>query len=110
VDEQAERIGRNEALFRHVNERLKEVGSDFSLVSEDAAFVCECGDVACTQEIRMTLAEYEHVRTDPTWFAVVAGHEIPAVEWVVRRHEGWNVVQKREGDPADVAREEAPAR
>lgn len=108
MDERAERIGKNEALFRQVNERLKEIGQSFSFVSESAEFVCECGVASCAQPIRMTLADYERIRQNPTWFAVIPGHEIPDVEAVVERNDGWHVVQKKPGAPAELAAAEDP--
>jgi hypothetical protein len=108
MESRTERIGRNEALFRQVNERLKEVGASFSLVSETADFVCECGDLSCTDQIRLSLADYERIREKPTWFALVPGHEIPDVERVVERQESWNVVEKLPGAPARVAEREDP--
>ncbi|HXV04014.1 MAG TPA: hypothetical protein VFP24_10620, partial [Gaiellaceae bacterium] len=70
MDDQGRRIGQNEVLFREVNERLRELGEGFSLVAEQADFVCECGSSSCTEQIRMTLAEYETVRRDPKRFFV----------------------------------------
>ena len=70
------RAGRNEVVFREVNERLRELGEGFSLVSEVAEFVCECGDSGCAERIELNLAEYERVRSDPTWFVIVPGHEV----------------------------------
>jgi hypothetical protein len=108
VESHEERIGRNEALFRQVNERLEELGQAFSFVAETADFVCECGDIACAAPIQMTLADYERIRANPTWFAVLAKHELLDVEEVVERHGDWNVVAKRAGTPAAVARAEDP--
>lgn len=108
MDERGERIGRNEAVFRQVNERLKELGEGFSLVSELADFICECGSASCAAPIRMTLAEYERVRSEPDLFVILPGHEIEDVESVVERHEGYDVVRKREGETARLARETDP--
>lgn len=108
VNERRERAGRNEAVFRQVNERLKEIGESFSLVSEVADFVCECGNASCTAPIRMTLAEYEEVRSQPELFIVVPGHEAADVETIVERRDGYDIVRKREGEPAQVARETDP--
>jgi hypothetical protein len=108
MDERQERIGRNEALFRQVNERLKEVGASFSLVAEETSFVCECGDPTCAEPIVMTLDAYERIREEAAWFAIVPGHEIPDVERVVERHERYAVVEKHPGGPADLARAEDP--
>jgi len=108
VDERGRRIGENEGLFREVNERIKGVSEGFSLVLENAEFVCECGQVDCSERITMTLEDYERVRKEPTWFAIVPGHEIPDVETVVERNPAYHVVRKDEGEPARLARETDP--
>jgi hypothetical protein len=108
VDARGERIGRNEALFRQVNERLKEIGESFSLVSELVDFVCECGSASCAAPIRMTVEEYERIRSEPELFFVVPGHEIDDVEWVVETHDEYDVVRKGVGPPARLARETNP--
>jgi len=108
VDERDERVARNEALFRQVNERLKELGEGFSLVSEVADFVCECGKASCAEPIQMTLAEYERIRAQPELFIVVPGHGMPAVEGVIEEGPGYEVVRKHEGEAAQIARETDP--
>jgi hypothetical protein len=108
MDERAERVGKNEALFREVNERLRQLGENFSLVAERAEFVCECADAGCAEPIHMSLDEYERVRARPEWLAVRPGHEILAVERVVERHEDYIIVEKHEGRPAELARETDP--
>lgn len=104
-----DRIARNEALFRSVNERVRElVGPTGSLGSDPAAsFVCECGTAACTATFALTIAEYERVRADPTHFIVVSGHESPDVEEVVERHEQYDIVRKHPGE-AEIAIETDP--
>jgi hypothetical protein len=108
MDARGERVGKNEALFRQVNERLKELGEGFSLVSEVGDFICECGSASCAAPIRMTLAEYEQVRADPELFFVLSGHGVDDVETVVESREGYDVVRKREGEAARIARETDP--
>ncbi len=108
MEDRTERIGRNEALFRHVNERIQELNEGFAMVLDDFEFVCECGDATCADAIRMPLDEYERIRSTPTWFAVRAGHELPEVESVIERHGAYNVVEKHAGDAAELAREEDP--
>jgi hypothetical protein len=56
----------------------------------------------------MTLAEYEALRAKPTRFAVVAGHERLEIESFVQRHPGYLVVEKREEEAQEVARETGP--
>jgi hypothetical protein len=108
MDEDERRIGLNEALFREVNERVRTINEGFSQVLEDAEFVCECGDDACAERITLTLDEYERIRSEPTWFIVKPGHEIPEVETVVERHDGWSVVRKSKGEAAELAEELDP--
>ena len=60
-------------------------------------FICECGDEACTQVMRMRALEYEDVRADPRRFAVLPGHERPPVETVLRRTDRYALVEKRRG-------------
>jgi hypothetical protein len=105
VDERAHRIGVNEAMFREVNERIEGLAETFGLGAQPLDLICECGDTSCTQQIRMTSEAYETMRKEPTLFAVYPGHEIPDVEEIVDRREGYDVIRKREGDPARVARQ-----
>jgi hypothetical protein len=78
-----ERMARTEALFRDVNERIAESAERFD--SENADFVCECGDQTCTERIPATLDEYERARTDGTRFLIRPGHEDRRLERIVER-------------------------
>jgi len=110
VGEREQRLARNEALYREVNERVAEVADRFLEVENQApvSFICECGAVTCTEPIVTSLAEYEAIRSEPTRFAVVPGHELPEIEAVVERHEGYFVVEKHQEDAEEVARETDP--
>jgi hypothetical protein len=108
VDERGKRIGQNEALFREVNERLRELGDAFSFVAEEAEFVCECGSSSCLERIRMPLATYEEIRSDPKRFFVIKGHELPEYEKIVSGNSTWVVVEKLPGGPAGLAIKEDP--
>ena len=48
----------------------------------------------CTERVRMTVAEYQHVRADNDRFALVLGHETPEMEAVVESNERFVVVDK----------------
>jgi len=98
MDARAERVGKNEAVFREVNERINDV------TRENASeYLCECGFATCTETIQMAVADYEDVRSVPTHFAVLPGHEIPDVEEVVARNDGFLVVRKKAGAAAVAA-------
>jgi hypothetical protein len=110
VDEPGKRIARNEVLFREVNERLRELGEGFSLVAEEAEFVCECANQSCTERIHMPLQVYEEIRADPKRFFVIKGHEEPEYEQVVEERDGYLIVEKLPGGPAEIAIKEHPRR
>lgn len=103
MDPRGERVGKNEALFREVNERIEQIAE-----GNEAEFLCECGDPACTSPIRLPLERYEAVRSHPDRFAVLPGHEIPDVESVVEDHGAYVVVEKHPGRPAELAAEYDP--
>ena len=103
-----ERIGLNEAVFREVNERIEALAETFDLGSQPLDLICECGDASCVERIQMTHPEYEQLRSNPHHFAIAPGHDIPDVETVVARHEGYEVVSKDEGEPQEVAERTDP--
>lgn len=103
-----DRIARNEAVFREVNERVQALEQSMSLrdIVDDPVelveFFCECGDLACMAKIPLRQREYEEVRAHPARFFVAAGHQIPAVERVVSTTDRFLVVEKL-GDEAAIA-------
>jgi hypothetical protein len=66
---------RNQILFREVNERVRDVAAPLLTAGEEAEFLCECGDEACLETIRLDLEEYEAVRVSPRRFVMVPGHK-----------------------------------
>jgi hypothetical protein len=105
IDERQRRIGRNEALFREVNERIERVTQSLQVTTETMAILCECGDETCTERIEVSLPEYERVRADSTLFFVCSTHESAGVEEILERREGYDIVRKRAGEAAELARE-----
>jgi hypothetical protein len=103
MDERERRIGLNEAVFREANERIQELNETFATFSDALVLVCECGDGKCVEQIRMPPAAYEELRADPANFAIAPGHEIPDVERVIAKRDGYDVVRKNEGVPQQIA-------
>lgn len=99
MSDRAERVGKNEALFREVNERIREL----SAYETEAEFLCECADVSCTRPITITMTKYQEVRSNATHFVVLSGHVRPDLERVVAENDGFLVVEKLPGLPADFA-------
>jgi hypothetical protein len=103
-----ERIGLNEAVFREVNERINDLAEHFGLEAQPLDLVCECGDPDCVQRISLSRESYEELRADPTHFAVYPGHNQDDIDDVVDRRNGYMIVRKHEGGPAEIARETDP--
>jgi hypothetical protein len=103
MDERQQRIVRNEALFREVNERIEQIAD-----TSETEFLCECGDAECAIPIRMTLSDYERIRSNGHRFAVVPSHELPEIERVVERRPGYLAVGKLSCGPAALAKATDP--
>jgi hypothetical protein len=88
-----ERLAKNEALFRAVNERLDEVG-DAIPWSKTTDYLCECSAASCMEIIELTNDEYERARSRPTRFVLVPGHQEPDLERVVEENDGFLLVEK----------------
>jgi hypothetical protein len=91
-----ERIRRNNLIFREANEKIRARADEYDAPLDRVPFLCECPTPACTQIVRLTLAEYGDVRADSTHFLTAPGHEQAEepVGRVVSRHEGYVVVEK----------------
>jgi hypothetical protein len=103
-----ERLARNEALFRAANERM----ADWDEIhGEDARelYFCECANPACREKVSLRKADYERVRANRLYFFVKEGHEIPDVETVIARNEGWSVIEK-DPDVEEVVESHNPRR
>ena len=107
-----ERIARNEALHREVNERMRQIEEGLTAKGiverrEFDEYLCECGVNGCMETILMSAAEYEKVRSSPIRFAVRPEHVIPDVERVVEKHDRFVSVEKLVGEQA-IARQTDP--
>jgi hypothetical protein len=100
----------NEAHFRHMNEWIATANDESALHHVTDAYICECGDAACTDPISLTRAEYEAVRSDATRFAIARNHENPEIDRVVAEHERYTVVEKWLGPALRIVHETNPRR
>ena len=107
MEDRERRIGRNEALFREVNERIERVSGALRTGTDTMMILCECGNPDCVDHIEVSTAEYERVRDESTLFFVRPGHAKLDVEKVVEHHDEYDVVRKN-GGAAEVARELDP--
>jgi hypothetical protein len=107
MDPREERLARNEALFRDVNERVRAVAEQHGGEPHLYQFFCECSNVDCTFQLNATLAEYEAVRAHSNRFLVAPDHWLPEVESIAEKTGRWWVVEKH-GDAAKLAEELDP--
>jgi hypothetical protein len=107
-DPTAERVARNNAIFREANESIGGAARSYGF-DERVPFICECADPACTAIIKVELHEYERIRANPTWFLDASGHFRASQGYadVVDRRDGYDIVEKR-GDAGDLAAELNP--
>ena len=109
----ASRIAENEARFREANEGIEARATELGFDTRDelVPFLCECGDDRCTDLIRLSLVEYETVRSDGRRFLCKPSHERVAEESAagraVRREDRFVVVQK-EGEATAIAEARDP--
>ena len=90
MDASIQRLARNQALFREVNERINEIKPTVGFTE----LVCECSDPSCTQSLAVRAVEYEAVRSNPRRFLIAHGHVQPEVELVAEDNERFLVVEK----------------
>jgi hypothetical protein len=109
LTERQERIALNEALFREVNERTKEIAEAMAPGEPPPVLriFCECGLTDCAARLDVAAGDYERVRGEPEWFIVAVGHVIPDVETVVDELSAYLVVEKHEEEAA-IARATDP--
>lgn len=93
-----ERAGRNEALFREVNENIAKLDERLSDDGDGSALlplICECARPDCTTQLEISRSEYVRVRQHPHWFLVARGHEQPSLEYLVEQQPAYVIVEKQ---------------
>jgi hypothetical protein len=103
-----ERAAQNEALFRRVNEEIQKLGQVQQSGELFTAFVCECSDGTCAEQLQLMISEYEEIRSESRWFAIAPGHLTEAIEHVVRTNVRYLIVEKDTPAAADIAERSDP--
>lgn len=93
------RAARNHALFRAVNEKIREMNNGVAVLTGTFAVTCECADLACLEMLEIPVDAYERVRESPYTFVVLADHADPDVERVVAGDDAYAIVEMP-GEPA----------
>jgi hypothetical protein len=104
----AERVARNDAIFREANEGIESAAREYS-IDGSLPFICECAEPTCQDIVRLDLAAYDAIRAVPTHFLNAPGHVKAAQGWatIVESRDGYDVVEKV-GPAADLAEELDP--
>ena len=84
----------NEILRRSRNEWIEQTADSFGANHVEEAYVCECGDPQCSDNISLTRVEYEAVRSEGSHFVVAIDHENPEMERIIVENKRFTVVQK----------------
>lgn len=108
-DEQARRVGLNEAIFRQVNEEIRSLGDDAIGVADGTiTVICECGNAQCTERLELQVSDYERIRSDSLLYVIAKGHDFPDVEQIAEEADGYDVVRKQQEGAVELAEETDP--
>jgi hypothetical protein len=109
LGDRAARAAGNQALFREVNERVEELNRAMPVDDPLREFICECAAQSCFERIELTFAEYEHLRSTSTDFAVAPSleHVLTDIEVVIARADRYWVVRKA-GVAGEIAKQTDP--
>lgn len=110
------RLVENEVFFRQKNrsieEQFKKVKKfaidrgQFELVNDDdieLQFFCECSDENCKLRITLQRSEYDNIHKANDMFVVISGHELPGIERIIEKADGYSIVQKKLDPPQSVS-------
>ena len=102
-----ERLAENEAVFREHNEKVQK---DLAHLKESAKkeghadlfdegdtplhFLCECSDENCTKRVVVKPSRYTEIHRNRNRFIIAPSHAVSAVERVVVKEDGYNIVEK----------------
>lgn len=93
-----QRRAKNEAAFRHHNERIRRLSKQLldgeSRQELPIRFLCECSTPDCVDPVEVVLATYEGLRRNAGLFIVVNGHEQRDIETIVERLGRYILVEK----------------
>jgi hypothetical protein len=92
----AERLTRNEAIFRQINDRMNDLSESLGDFFETNPYACECVELTCVEQLSLTPAEYAAIRDDPRRFLVSPSnkHVVPTIETIVAKTDRYWVVEK----------------
>jgi hypothetical protein len=93
VSRSDERAAENEVIFRRANEEIDQRRRELD-VDGRTPYICECENERCTHLIRLTLDEYQRIRSSRRQFLIADGHPYRDGRIVEDRGD-WIIVEKQ---------------
>jgi hypothetical protein len=88
-----DRVLQTEEFFRDVNDVIARTPG-----SNGSSFLCECANPFCNVTFEMSSHDLQTLHMTPGYYVILAGHEIPDLEDVVQKQNGYAIVRKRAAD------------
>ena len=92
VSSRDERVVRTEEFFKRVNDTMRN-----ELGDGDGKFLCECGNIACTEKLALTAEDLRLLHSIEGYFVVLPGHHIPEIETLVKENGHYAIVHNNAG-------------
>jgi len=92
----AERLARNNALFREANEKIRAKAEAHAVGMDKLPFLCECAREDCHELVRVSRDDYAAIRAERSRFLIAPNHESAEGSHasVVQRTGSYAVVEK----------------
>lgn len=87
VSSRDERVIRTEEFFKRVNDTMRN-----ELSEGDGKFLCECGNIACTEKLALSAEDLRLLHSIEGYFVVLPGHHIPEIETLVKQNGHYAIV------------------
>jgi hypothetical protein len=87
VSSRDERVARTEEFFKRVNDTMRN-----ELADGNGKFLCECGNIACTETLALSAEDLRLLHSIEGHFAVLPGHQIPEIETLVKENGHYAIV------------------
>jgi ANTAR domain-containing protein len=92
VSSRDERVVRTEEFFKRVNDTMRN-----ELNGGDGKFLCECGNIACTEKLALGAEDLRLLHSIEGYFVVLPGHHIPEIETLVKKNGHYAIVHNNAG-------------
>jgi hypothetical protein len=92
VSSRDERVVRTEEFFKRVNDTMRN-----ELRDGDGKFLCECGNIACTEQLALSADDLRILHSIEGYFVVLPGHHIPEIETLVKQNGHYAIVHNNAG-------------